>query len=264
MKQIESGKVLSNRKLADEIFLMEIFLPAIAAEVDGPGQFISLGVGEGWQMPLRRPMSIAYVEKESVSIIYKIFGRGTEWLKDRREGDSVEVLGPLGNTFSLSGLNGGDPILVAGGVGIAPILFQHEEFLKEELEHDFIVGAITADEHFLEHNPDVGIYLTTDDGSVGEKGTVVVALELLADKAENPYILACGPEPMLAAIYKFASGKGIPGQFAVESYMACGTGLCQGCVIETSKNIIAEHSYHQKYSLVCSDGPVYDINAIRI
>ena len=69
---------------------------------------------------------------------------------------------------------------------------------------------------------------------------------------------------MLAAIYKFTTEKGLEGQFAVESYMACGTGLCQGCVIETTKNINKEHSYHQKYSLVCSDGPVYDINAIHI
>ncbi len=264
MRRIESGKVLSNHKLAKGMYRMDISLPDISSEVQGPGQFISLTVGEGWQMPLRRPMSIASVENESISIIYKIFGEGTVWLKDRSSGEVIEAIGPLGNKFSLDKINGKEIILVGGGVGVAPILYLHDQLSEDNRDHLLIVGSVTAAEQFLEHSPKAGIHLTTDDGSVGEKGTVMTMLEILADKVENPYIIACGPKPMLAAIYKFTTEKGLEGQFAVESYMACGTGLCQGCVIETTKNISKEHSYHQKYSLVCSDGPVYDINAIRI
>ena len=264
MRRIESGKILSNHKLAEGVYRMDISLPEISSEVQGPGQFISLTVGEGWQMPLRRPMSIASVENESVSIIYKIFGKGTEWLKDRREGDVIEAIGPLGNRFSLDNINIKETILIGGGVGVAPILYLHEQLSKDVLDHLLIVGAVTAAEQFLEHTPNAGIYLTTDDGTVGEKGTVMTLLEVLVDKLENPYIIACGPEPMLAAIHNYSTEKNIPGQIAVESYMACGTGLCQGCIIQTSKNGSIEHSYHERYSLVCCDGPVYNIDAILI
>lgn len=263
MSLIESGRVLFNRKLATGIFRMELALPEIAPLVKGSGQFISLHVGLGWQMPLRRPMSIASVKNDTLSIIYKILGRGTEWLQERNQGDLINILGPMGNTFSLDRLDGRTPILLAGGVGIAPILFLHEQMILEDQVHNFIIGAVTADEHFQDHNPKRGIYLTTDDGSLGIKGNVLVALELLVEKIEKPYILACGPKAMLMAIQKYAMQNEIHGQIAVESYMACGTGLCQGCVVETSAKITSKNTYLERYSLVCKNGPVYDLNNVR-
>ena len=110
---------------------------------------------------------------------------------------------------------------------------------------------------------DKGIYLTTDDGSIGEKGTVIPVLELLASKRSNAKLFACGPEPMLKALKSFSYSAGISAEFSVESYMACGLGLCQGCVIEKSSKNGNKPSYHEQFSLVCIDGPVYKASEVH-
>ncbi len=107
----------------------------------------------------------------------------------------------------------------------------------------------------MKHNPNKSIFLCTDDGTVGINGTVIEALNIVLKDIRNPKIFACGPEPMLFSIQKMLDEKSITGQFSVESYMACGVGICQGCAIPKSQNA----GYH----LVCKDGPVFEANEVR-
>ena len=125
-----------------------------------------------------------------------------------------------------------------------------------------IIGAKSGNEHFIEHEPDENIYLTTDDGTIGDEGTVMEPLKRIIIENKNTYLFACGPEPMLHAVREFALKNNIPAQLSVESYMGCGFGLCQGCVIQRNDYEIRDHSYHEKYSLVCLDGPVYEAGDI--
>lgn len=259
---IEKAKILANTEVAHHIWEMKFEAPLIAKGSKGAGEFISILAMENWQNPLRRPMSIASSNGDTVSIIYKIFGGVTTILSHKRSGDYIEVLGPLGNTFS-QWQNGHHPILVGGGVGLAPILNLQSECKSANIDHSIIIGARSSNEHFIDHHPDEQIYLTTDDGTAGESGTVMGPLKRLVKENSNPYIYACGPEPMLEAIREFSLEQNVPAQLSVESYMGCGVGLCQGCVIPRVNGQIQDHSYHEKYSLVCVDGPVYEAKDIQ-
>ncbi|MEE9190809.1 MAG: hypothetical protein V3U16_08580 [Candidatus Neomarinimicrobiota bacterium] len=260
---IEDCEIVANTQLAAGLWEMSFRSSNISSQDLLPGQFISIQINENWERPLRRPMSIAGARQDVLSIIYKIFGSGTHELSKKIKGDSINILGPLGNNFT-----GWDsvktPILIGGGVGLAPILFLHEHCQRMGIQSILIVGAKTGQEHFLSHDPSNRLYLTTDDGSIGVNGTVLDALQMLSISEKNGKLFACGPEMMLSTLQRFAISQNIQAQLAVESYMACGFGICQGCVIRRNSNrkSIDEHTYHQKYSLVCEDGPVYEANEV--
>lgn len=253
---IENATIISNVEIANGIWRMTITARETSSQYQGPGQFINLLSDDGWEHPIRRPMSIANVRGEKIDIIYKIFGIVTKQLSQKTSGDSINILGPLGNVFT--GWKTRKTVLVGGGVGLAPILNLYDSCPDSTL----IIGARTADEHFIEHKPGNNIYLTTDDGSLGIAGNVINALENL-DFDDRTIIYACGPEPMLKAIQHFAAENKIKAQLSVESYMGCGVGLCQGCVIERQNGQLKKHSYHKKYTLVCMDGPVYWSNEVN-
>ena len=187
----------------------------------------------------------------------------TQLLSEKDAGENLDILGPLGNTFKLHD-DGSTPILVGGGVGLAPILNMYGEINLSEKDGFLIIGARTGAEHFMEHEPHNNVLLTTDDGSIGILGTVIPAIEKSLEKATNPAIFACGPEQMLKAVQEFAAVHAMPAQLSVESYMGCGIGICQGCVVERVNGSSTEHSYHEKYSLVCIDGPVYQTEEVFI
>lgn len=259
---IERARIKSNRPLAHDIWEMQFEAPNIAREYMGSGQFINILTVDDWNHPLRRPMSIASSEDDFVSIIYKIFGNMTRELTQKKSGETLDLLGPLGNIFSKWD-NGSYPILIGGGVGLAPILNLKKACDDNKIEYTMIIGARSGNEHFISHEPEKNIYLTTDDGSMGEKGTVMVPLQRLVEINKNAFIFACGPEPMLRAVKKFAINNDIQAQLSVESYMGCGIGFCQGCVIQRKISKIQTHSYHEKYSLVCMDGPIYNAMDIK-
>ena len=259
---IERVKVVSNIELAQNLWEMEFEAPLISSAYKGSGQFINILAMDNWNHPLRRPMSIASASNDILSIIYKIFGDVTEILSKKNPGEEVELLGPLGNTFS-NWNNGAYPILVGGGVGVPPMLNLKSECESKNIDHTIIIGARNTKEHFMSNDPENNVILTTDDGSLGEPGNVMFPLERIVKTKDNPYIYACGPEPMLASIQIYALENDIPAQLSVESYMGCGVGLCQGCVISRNTENSLTHSYHQKYSLVCLDGPVYEVKDIQ-
>jgi len=251
----EKGTVLNNEEIAHGIYQMTFSAERICNEEPFPGQFLNICVDNSWEHPLRRPMSIADVNDNQLSIIYKIFGEGSKMLSEFSKGSSIDLLGPLGNSYKET--EGTIPILIGGGVGLAPIVWFNKVLQTNGVEHKIVIGARSAEEHFLSHDPERNIYITTDDGSAGEHGTVMPTVKKICDEAENPKLFACGPEPMMKAVHLFVKEFDFPCELSVESYMGCATGICQGCVIERASNGVKEHSYHERYSLVCIDGPVY-------
>lgn len=253
MLVIEQAKILTNQQIASGIWRMSMHAPQIAGNYKGPGQFINLLSSNQWTNLIRRPMSIAAVHGEYVDIIYKIFGDVSYDFSQKSPGQFMNILGPLGNVFTEYDRDDIDQILIGGGVGLAPMLNLFEQCKNPQL----IIGARTAAEHFLKPKNNDPIILTTDDGSLGLKGNVIHALEKLKLNSHS-IIYSCGPLPMLKAVQNYALKYGIKAQLSVESYMACGIGLCQGCVIHRNTQTNKLHSYHEKYSLVCMEGPVYD------
>lgn len=255
-------EVTVNHVLARGIWELQFEAGSLAEAYQGAGQFIEILIDRNWEHPLRRPMSIASVRGSVMSIIYKVMGPATTCLTKLVVGEKISVIGPLGNCFSAPD-EGQIPVLIGGGVGLAPILNLRDELIGKNSRPITILGARSGDEHFLKHNPAAGIILTTDDGSLGEPGTVVPALIGLLKSTKNPWLAACGPEPMLRAIQSLADEYGLPAELSVESYMGCGLGICQGCAIRRANGAAGDHSYHRQYSLVCIDGPVYSSGEVR-
>ena len=257
----EDVTITKNDEIASGLWKMEFSAPLISSMYEGAGQFIQIQVETGWEYPLRIPMSIAECNDNIMSIIYKIFGEGTSILSQKISRDTINILGPLGNVFKIH--NDKSHIFVGGGVGLAPILNLWDQ-LNGRIENNYlIVGARTGREHIHSHDPENHVFVTTDDGSLGIQGTIMNTLKELCKKSKKPEVFACGPEPMLKAVHSYVKMHDISAQLAVESYMGCGVGICQGCVISRQNNRQKEHSYHKKYSLVCIDGPVYYAGEIK-
>ena len=252
-------EIVFNRKVAANTFFMGLRSPQIVAEAR-PGQFVMLKVGRGMDPLLRRPFSICGVREDDLFLIlYRIVGRGTTIMCDAGEGESLSVLGPLGSGFEMP-RKGKTPILVAGGMGIAPLIFLAS--IMEPGSLIFFAGFGSAEE--IVATDEIGLSgldlsLSTDDGSAGHRGLVT---ELLENRLAgfngniNPVVFACGPLPMLKEVAAITLDKDVPCQVSLEASMACGLGACQGCATRRSSEQAIAY-YH-----VCQDGPVFDVNAL--
>jgi len=252
------ASVRFNEKVAQETFLMGLESPEICREAE-PGHFVMIRVSEGTDPLLRRPFSICSVEGDSLFLIlYRVVGQGTSIMSKAGKGDRLSVLGPLGKGFELP-QPGEVPILVAGGVGIAPIIF-----LAQTLGSDkalLMTGFRTSDEIVDKKIcglSDYQISIATDDGTAGHPGFVTDLLEdhLDGNKKESPSVFACGPAPMLKKVASLTQRRSIPCQVSLESLMACGVGACQGCAV------LAASAEKQAYFHVCEDGPVFHSESI--
>ncbi len=254
---IENVVVLENIQLADGFHQMTVEGPIIARSAL-PGQFVNIEINPGNTPLFRRPMSVAFVDGTRFGLIFKVFGEGTRAMSRWRTGHKTTMLGPLGNGWMIA--EDKAAILIGGGVGIAPVSFLGDYFNSISHSHMLIMGARHAGEHYLKHDPSQQQFLTTDDGSVGVKGTVIEGLLECTShwKGTQPVVYCCGPEPMLAAVKRFTAEHGLKCQLAVEALMACGFGICQGCNVETSgAATTTQGSYRSKYKLTCLDGPVF-------
>lgn len=251
---IDKSEIIENIQIAEGIWRMVFKSAGISDRYLGPGQFISILPNDDWEHTIRRPMSIAEVNKDEISIIYKVIGSVTQALTYLKLRDYIDVLGPLGNTFNVN-YEKNYPILIGGGIGLSPILNLSKYLMQKGVNVITIIGAKTSNEHFLKHNPDKKMFISTDDGTLGIKGTILDALNIVLTDVKNPKIFACGPEPMLFSIQKMLEKKNIPGQFSIESYMACGVGFCQSCAVPKKSN--------NEYFLVCRDGPVFEANEVK-
>ncbi|MFC1999003.1 dihydroorotate dehydrogenase electron transfer subunit [Chloroflexota bacterium] len=249
--------VISNKEIMAGGYLVWLDCPQIAS-VAVPGQFVMvLCRGQGADVPLlRRPLSIHRVDGDRLALLYAVVGQGTQWLADRKTGDQVDILGPLGNNFTID-VNSKRLLLVAGGIGIAPTVALADYALDRGYITTLLIGCRSAEHMYSEGLLDravsmgLNVVVVTEDGSKGRKGMVTEALAELAPAADQIY--ACGPLPMYRAINRdlnILGGKQT--QVCLEQMMGCGWGVCYGCTIETSAGL----------KKVCQDGPVFDIGAV--
>jgi dihydroorotate dehydrogenase electron transfer subunit len=249
---------------------LTVHAPHIAAHAR-PGQFVAVAVGgPDTSMLLRRALSLHRVDPThgTVQVVFAIAGRGTRWLANVRPDDVLDVVGPLGQPFTLptsTGKPAGHALLVGGGYGAAPLLWLAEKLAAAGHRVDLALGAATADRlcgvdaaRAATGTSLTGVYITTDDGSEGIAGRVTAALpQALATGARTVY--ACGPMPMLAAVAAQAAAAGAVCQVAVEESMACGIGVCMTCVLPA----IGDDGVARMVRS-CVEGPVFDADRIRL
>jgi dihydroorotate dehydrogenase electron transfer subunit len=253
----ESTEVVFNKPVARNTFFMGFRSNPMATEAQ-PGQFVMMQVRSGIDPLLRRPFSIMGVNGDVVLILYRVVGRGTAILSEKKPGDSLRVLGPLGRGF-VPPQEGVRPILVAGGMGIAPLIFLSLNLARKDQQ--FLAGyGISTEVVPLDQLGIVGLSpaIATEDGSIGHHGRVTGLLEsLLSTSKEIPSaIFTCGPLPMLKAVSRMALGRNISCQVSLESNMACGVGACQGCAVKKAPG------FSKPYAHVCQDGPVFDAETL--
>ena len=258
----ETAKVISQEKLAQDIYSMWIET-GIAKEAV-PGQFISVYTKSEARL-LPRPISICETGDNSLRIVYRIAGKGTEEFAQYKEGDRVDILGPLGNGFPLTEIEDKccndteepGPILIGGGIGIPPMLELAKQ-LKGKVT--IVVGYRDADMFLDEELKKYGrLVIATDDGSVGTKGNVIDAIK--EQGVEGSVICACGPTPMLRGIKAYAAENGIEAYISMEERMACGVGACLGCVCRSAE--VDDHS-KVKNKRICKDGPVFKATEVEL
>ncbi len=241
-------------ELENNIYLLKIYSPEIAGKVI-PGQFLNIRVSESLYPLLRRPFSVCDVEGDFIFIMFNIFGEGTKILANKKKGETVDILGPLGHGFKLED-DYETAIIVAGGLGAAPFPLLTKSLSKEKKVFTFIGGRTYKDVISYGMN---NISIATDDGSLGHKGNVVDLLNEHLEflKTHKAKFFACGPNAMLRALKGFCIENNFECEASTECAMACGFGICQGCPIESTVS-------PDKYLLVCKDGPVFNVKDVVI
>lgn len=227
-----------------------------------PGQFISI-YPKNQATLLPRPISICEVneEKSALRIVYRVAGQGTREFSNYHTGESIEILGTLGNGFPLEKADGKRVFLMGGGIGIPPMLQLSKELSARGKAENISVILGYRNELFLyeDFKAYADVYAATEDGSSGSKGTVMDAIR--DNDLKGDIIFACGPMPMLRAIKQFAEANQMEAYISLEERMACGVGACLGCVCTTKE---VDHHSHVKNARICTDGPVYDAKEVMI
>ena len=258
MKAKELCTVISQECIGTDIYSMWIQTENIGKEAK-PGQFVSLYSKDGSKL-LPRPISLCEIDGENsrLRIVYRVTGKntGTEEFSGLQSGDTVEVMGPLGNGFPLQEAEGKTVFLMGGGIGIPPMVET-----GKQIRGNVITIAGYRDELFLteEMKENGELYIATEDGSAGTKGNVMDAIRENALKAD--VIFACGPTPMLRAIKTYAEENGIPCWISMEEKMACGVGACLACVCKSKE---VDHHSHVHNKRICKDGPVFPASEVEL
>ena len=230
-------EIVSNRRLAPNVF--EMVLRGDCGAVAAPGQFVNLRL-DGFY--LRRPISVCNVDGDALTLIYKVVGCGTEAMSRMQPGEKLDALVGLGNGYSLDECSD-RPMLIGGGAGVPPMYLLARRLLARGADVTVVLGFNAREEIFYEEEfraLGAKVVVATADGSYGVRGFVTDAMKQLPAPSA---VCACGPEPMLKAVYNAAD---VPGQFSFESRMGCGFGACMGCTCKTK--------YGAKR--ICKDGPV--------
>jgi len=247
------AKIISVKEISEQVKLFTLLSPDIAT-VARPGQFIHVKVPG---VILRRPLSIHDVDGDKLKLLFRVRGKGTSLLAKFKKGDELDILGPLGNGFTIdkAKIKNSVNVLVAGGIGVAPLMFLARVLAKMSKTAPLVlIGA--------RHKQDIlavadfkklgcKVMVATDDGSQGIKGNTIDLLRSVIDDKNKFNLFACGPEVMFKALHSAISGKhNVYGQVSFEQFMGCGVGTCCGCTVHT------KHGYKK----ACKDGPVFDIN----
>lgn len=250
MKRFKT-EIIYNKKITFEHYLLSFKMPKKIGVK--PGQFFNIRIRDSYEPFLRRPFGAHKIDRANIEILYKTIGKATKILSGKKTGDTIDVLGPLGNGFDIKRSSRGLVALVGGGHGIAPLYALAKKLKNYKLEIIVFIGAktkkhVVCDKDFRKLGSKG--YVSTDDGTKGYKGLVTDLLEkkIKNSKHQLKAIYACGPKPMLKEISEIADRHDIPCQVSMEEYLGCGTGICMGCVVKTRSG----------NKLVCKDGPVFN------
>ncbi len=252
--RIEIGTVVGHDPMGPDYRVLTLKLPGVAP-VAKPGQFVHLRIAQLHDAVLRRPFSIYRVDGNHLSILYKTVGRGTAAMQNLRLNDPVSVVGPLGNGFPTDVANAFTPVLVAGGYGVAPLYFLARQMTCRGIL--FVGGAKAVDILLADDFRALGweVQVATDDGSLGVKGLVTVALDAwlqLNAKQSPPEFFACGPNGMLKAVGDRAIRGNWKAWLSLDRHMGCGVGACLACVQKVRLN------GQETLARVCKDGPIFE------
>ena len=239
-KQIQIGTVVSQSEVAANTFVISIKEPHLVRLVK-PGHFVNVSLpGRTTANLLKRPFSVYGTEKDAIQILYKVKGDVTHIMTTLKKGDELEFIGPLGNTFSVPKKK--KILLVGGGIGIAPLIFLYDR-LKDHNEVKILHGVRTRQEAMVWGKLPVQTHV---DEEVGHY--VCAGFEKVIRQYGAEHVVTCGPIPMMREIAESSQQAGITCEVSLEARMACGFGVCLGCVIETKDG----------YKKVCNEGPVFD------
>lgn len=251
-----SCQILENKEILPGYFLLRLDSQELASRVIS-GQFFHIRVEDRLDIILRRPFSVFSYDEKGIGILYEVVGKGTSIMSKKRKGEELDILGPLGNGFSLP-IDAKRVIIIGGGMGVAPLFCWAKELIEKKLEIQVLVGAknrykVLCEEDFrdLGLNPEI----STDDGSYGYKGFVIDLFkkrETINDKRET-VVYACGPNNMLKELSGILVENNIKGEISMDRHMGCGMGVCLGCVVKTVDG---------KYKRVCKEGPVFKAGEI--
>jgi len=251
LKQV-TASVISSSEVMPGVHLIWLESPQIASTAQ-PGQFVMARCGEDFEHPLRRPLSIHQLADGSkLAFLLNVAGKGTHWLAQCQVGDNIDLIGPLGNGYSIHP-ESHNLLLLAGGIGIAPLYFLAQEALRSEYSVALLHGGSTATHLYPKHLLPSGIELTvvTEDGTAGKKGMITDLLPDFLDWADQ--IFVCGPTEMYRAMTtRNQQLKAKSVQISLEVRMGCGRGVCYGCTIKTKMGL----------KQVCQDGPVFDLEDV--
>lgn len=251
-KLIEDLLVISNKKLNDDYFVVELKSKEKLPEIL-PGQFVNILVKDAPDTFLRRPISVNDVDYDNNLLFLSIkkVGKGTNKLANLQSGDTLNLLYPLGNGFSDT--DSENVLLIGGGIGIAPMLYLAKHFYKKNIKPNVILGARKAVDILQKTDFEkiANVYITTEDGSDGERGYVTTH-SVLKEKSFDK-IYTCGPEAMMKAVAAYAKENNIDCEVSLENMMACGIGACLCCVVDTRHGNIC----------TCTEGPVFNVNLLK-
>ncbi len=249
-------KIVSNKKICPRFYRLCFDAGPMVSKIQ-PGQFVHIRVNDGLTPFFRRPFSV-YRAKKHVEILYEVVGLGTTLLSEKKQGDVLDVLGPLGNPFSMPPETTKQIVMIAGGVGVAPFLVLSDFFRRGKacLAPTLLYGGRTREhvwnmKEFKQNG--CKVYVSTMDGSIGVKGRVSKLFSKINKDPATTFIYTCGPKPMMAAVQDFAKKHGLQGEACCEAAMACGLGACLGCSVPTKSG----------YKTACYDGPVFDLNEVK-
>jgi len=250
---LERVEVVRNERMAEGVGLLVLRAPRIAASVE-PGQFVHLRIEAGADFILRRPFSVHRAGDGLIEILYQVLGRGTRVMAEKKTGDVMDAVGPLGHGWPLPA-GTAHALLVAGGLGAAPLGMLAERLAAAGVAVSVAQGAPTASRlvaRELFESVARRVEYATDDGSTGERGFVTVVSERLLREDRPDIVYVCGPEVMSRAVVAQAHSAGVACQVSLERLMACGIGACLSCVVTTRDG----------RKRACVDGPVFDAEEV--
>ncbi|MFA5311465.1 MAG: dihydroorotate dehydrogenase electron transfer subunit [Candidatus Omnitrophota bacterium] len=251
MLQIKA-RIISNKWFKGNCWHCIVSAPSLG-RASKPGQFLNVKISEGLKPFLRRPFSIHNISGGKLEILYDVVGEGTRVFSGKKSGNYLDLIGPLGKGFDYRGTRGKRVILIAGGIGVAPLLFLSKEIKSRDKL--VLIGARTRDQVLCEkefQNSGSGVMISTDDGSLGFSGRVTDLLKNIISTGKKGrgaiQLYACGPGPMLKEVCNIAMANNLQAQVSLEEHMGCGIGACLGCVVKTKNGL----------KRVCKEGPVFD------